>query len=285
MAAAIPLVVTFAQAGGVAGMMSMATASVAGFLQVGGAVLGAVGALTGKKDLQKFGALMSLGAGLTNLATNAASGASSAADAAGSAATEGLKNGVQAGVDSASASVAGDWANSAIEAASQGSALAPQGGSLFESALQTAGTGAGDMATGLAGSGGLGSDPFGIASGSNGGIVGRLMQQGPGQTQGLGSSLAQPAGNTSTQTAESVLAREGSKLTLDDVLKTVGDGIKKTPEWIRKNPELSKFGFSILEGIYGPDAMAAEEQKRQMDRRLRNINTPIRLTMGGLQGG
>ena len=283
MAAAIPLVVTFAQAGSVAGMMSMATASVAGFLQVGGAVLGAVGAVTGKKDLQKFGSLMSLGAGIANLASGAASSASSAADAA----TEGLKTGVQAGAESASASVAGDWANSAIEAASQGSALAPQGGSLFESAIQSAGTGAADMANGLAGAGGsaLGSDPFGIASGSDGGILGRLMQQGPGQTQGLGSSLAQPAGNTSTQTAESVLAREGSKLTLDDVLKTVGDGIKKTPEWIRKNPELSKFGFSILEGIYGPDAMAAEEQKRQMDRRLRNINTPIRLTMGGLQGG
>lgn len=287
MAAAIPLVVTFAQAGSVAGMMSMATASVAGFLQVGGAVLGAVGAVTGKKDLQKFGSLMSLGAGIANLA-NGANMAGMAGERAAVGSMEGLANGVQAGADAAASTMAGEMASSAAEVASAAGDFGPSVWNSIGAPADLAGTGAADMATGMAGA----ADDFGPGlwkADSIGAAGARTLGAGPANAGAAAGGDFGPgvwgAGNTASKTAESVLAREGSKLTLNDVLKTVGEGIKKTPEWIRQNPDLAKFGFSILEGVYGPEAMAAEEQKRQMDRRLRNINTPIRLTMGGMQGG
>jgi hypothetical protein len=263
MAPVVPLVATFIQAGGIAGMASMATASLAGFLQVGGAVLGAVGAVTGKKGLQKFGALMSLGAGLTNLATGAANAGASAAEGA---AGEALKTGVQAGAESASASVSGQiggmadsWAETALAGVGQNTATlgSTSGGSLFEQAAsQFSGAGA-DAAASAGGSifGSAGnaaaSDPFGMQS-----ITDRLMA-------------------------------DGSKLTSNDIdaaLGKLGKGLQRGTQWIKENPELSKFGFSILEGIYGPEAEQMDMQRKMMDRRRNNLNSPIRLTNTGMGG-
>jgi hypothetical protein len=269
MAAAIPAIVTFVQAGStIAGVASMATASLAGFLQVGGAVLGAVGAVTGKKGLQKFGALMSLGAGLTNLATGAANAGASAAEGA---AGEALKTGVQAGAESASASVSGQiggvadsWAETALAGVGK-SGGATAGSTMFDSAAsQWAGGAASDLAAAagdtlygkagvdlLAGGSSVAADPFGVQT-----ITDRLMS-------------------------------EGSKLRQNDIdaaLGKLGKGLQKGAQWIKENPELSKFGFSILEGIYGPEAEQMDMQRKMMDRRRNNLNSPIRLTNTGMGG-
>jgi hypothetical protein len=268
MAAAIPLVVSFAQAGGtIAGLASMATASVAGFLQVGGAVLGAVGAVTGKKGLQKFGALMSLGAGLTNLATGAANAGASAAEGA---AGEALKTGVQAGAESASASVSGQiggmadsWAETALAGVGQNTATlgSTSGGSLFEQAAsQFSGVGADAAASAGSSLFGSGAETFGAQTMSD-----------PFRVQSITDRLM----------------ADGSKLTSNDIdaaLGKLGKGLQRGTQWIKENPELSKFGFSILEGIYGPEAEQMDMQRKMMDRRRNNLNSPIRLTNTGMGG-
>lgn len=277
MAAAVPLVIAFAEAGSIAGMASMATASVAGFLQVGGAVLGAVGALTGKKDVAKFGALMSLGGGIANAASAASSAgaeASSAWDAAGSAAgsdaAQFAKYGASQAADTAGQAAATGAASSGTELAA--SALDGYGadlglfndGSMYAQAERSVRQAA--DATQAAGQTGAGGTPI-VQSAVQGGAK-------PAGLGGIGPSAP-----------TDLLSSEGSRLSIGDVMQSVGNGVKATPQWVKENPDLAKFGFSILESIYGPQAEQIDMQRSMLDRRRANMNSPIRLTNAALQGG
>ena len=85
MAVALPVIASFYAAGtavAAAGTLAAAMGTVSGFLSIAGAALTGIGALTGEKDLQKIGGLMSLGGGLANMASAATTGGADAATSA-----------------------------------------------------------------------------------------------------------------------------------------------------------------------------------------------------------
>lgn len=269
MAVALPIIGAF-EAVAAAGSIAAAMSTVGGFLAVAGGVLTGVGILANDKGLKNFGALMSLGGGIANLAT----GASSAGEAASSAWDDAA---------SAAQSDAAQFGKYATEGATNVANAPALGTTLGAPSVPTAPTGLEAPAMG-AESGGLS-------------LTQRAAERAattPAATAGdIGSSLtraAQPldpvakaAAGMDSSTMQSILGN------LWDKTKAIAGG---AGQFVKDNKDL----ISIIGSAYGPEAEKMNLLNSQFDaqqsllaRRLRNLNSPIRLgqvsQVPGVTGG
>lgn len=263
-------------------------------------------------------------ANLATGAANAASSAGDLAGAAGEAVAEGgLADAAMAGFDGAvssgaeaaaatngavvdaatSAGSAGAYAGAAEAAGTTAAQEAAKEAVLAESGLKVTEEGAKGLS--LA-EGGL--DKLSIADAVNGDMLSKV----PG-AEGLGGSsgaLADAAGSVADGSDYGLMAREAGQQgsvydTLmrgqDGALRTaasnpltqgaqgltwadIKSGLASTSKFMSDNKELVNMGGSIMRSVYGPEAEAADEQKAQFNRRLRNLNSPIRLGNIGVGG-
>jgi len=259
---------TLTAAGSIAGALS----TVGGFLSVAGGVLAGVGALTGKKDLVKLGALFTLGSAASGALGfgEASTGIGAAADTAGS--------GLQGAAD-----------------AVQGATATGEG--LQASTMVDSVKGFGDTAAFKA------PVDYGLTSATNNG--GGLMMQ---KAQQLAQSAAQPSslaaaaggpvggavapadyGLSSLTQAAKPLPASAAGITQTDLQSVLNKGwqraqdmLKNTGQFIKDNKELAQIGGQALSSMYGPQAEQFDYQRSLMEQARRNLNSPIRLsTQGG----
>lgn len=280
MAVAIPVIASFAAAAeavAVAGTLTAAMGTVSGFLTVAGAALTGIGALTGKKDLMKIGGLMSLGGGLANMASSAATGGANAAT------SEAWATGAGRGGDVLSAA-GGDAAGAATAAGANGMDQAMQlanqnasGGVSYADAISQGGEGFGSS-----GAGGIGeansNSLWDKANPMNQSEASKFLEA---NTSTLPADpLTQGAKTIDGTTVDSIVGKMKEKfggISLD----SIGEGINKLGANVKANKELYSLGGNMLNSMFGPEASAADYQKSIMARRLRNMNNPVALTIGG----
>ena len=286
MAAAIPLVMTFISAGSVAagvatiGAGLAGAAGIAGFLSAGGAVLGAIGAISGSKDLSKVGMLMSLGGAVGSAFGGAASSAaSSATGGADTATSNAWANGAGRGLDTVEALSGGAAGTNAALGSSlmDTSTWAMQAPSLDATSLQYAQDAGQSMQLGQAPTGFDG----GMGITDSGSIMNRLNSGdlasfGDGVTTSAASPLGEATQSMSAPKPDT-LTKEGGGMTMKEIVKAAGGKLEKLPEWIQKNKELVAMGGNVLSSMYGPQAEQLDWQRSIYDRRLKNLNSPIRL--------
>lgn len=289
MAAAIPIIATFASgaaaggtiAAGATAVGALATGSLAGFLTVAGGIAGSIGALTGKKSLQRIGGLMALGGGLVGLAQGAFGSA----------------------VDAATAGTAQEAANAAWSAGGAaevagGAGVGAELGSIGQQAAEAAGA-AGDTgslwsraqpdalaqintAESPAGSLGGAADPTGGAGGGGSSLYQKALQSSHGVQPAQAAApmdpitagadkLAQGASEMTSQELQAYLAAQKAKAL--SALKSAGG-------WIRDNKELVSMGGNALASMYGPAAEKLDWEQSIYNRRVGNLNTPIPLANG-----
>ena len=277
MAAAIPVIVSFAAAGSAvatAGGVAAALGTVTGFLSVAGAALTAVGAIAKNDKLTKIGGFMGLAGGLGGLATSAAgAGATSAAQEAANAAWSSGGAAEVAGGAGANA-----FAPAAADAAGKTAVAATEGlGAAGEAAAQAGNAALAPQAAG----------------------AGPALQAEPSLFGGSGLNL-RGAGDPSVYNVDlglgqqSALQARGAGLTLNDIQKgastlwdKAGTALSSTSKFIKDNKELVDIGGSALNAMYGPMAQRIDQLQNQQDfdqsiyrRRMANLNSPVRLNYG-----
>lgn len=263
MPAAIPVIASFAAAGSAAaaaGGFAAAMGTLSGFAAISGAVLTGVGALTGKKDLQKVGTLLSLGgsaASAFGASQGAAASAFGGADAVGQAITAAGGPTMSAG---SSAFLGGEVAATPFAGMS--------GASIYEP-LSTASTAAGELA------GAVGKD---MAFNAGSGMMNQFVPAKLDPLQAAASNLSMSDMNAARESLE-------RKASLWD---RAGSAVGKTADFMRKNKELVQIGGQGLNSAFGPEAELADLKRDEwdyrrslLDRQRRNLNAPIRLAMGG----
>lgn len=258
MAVAIPVIAAWGAVGAAAGGLTLAsvgalaTASLAGFLSVAGAALTTIGAITKKQDLMKIGGFMSLAGGI-----GTAVGAASAATAPATA-------GVSAG--EAAAATAGTEA--ATAAAAQPTVAAAQNlGVGVEAELAKAAGSYGSQAPLLGRAGELASSSFSMIPGTTPTMP--LDAISGLQPNVFADQLATGAAGIQGQSQlQTLLAAAGKK---------AGTALKGVGTFMKDNPELVKIGGSALSSMYGPEAEQFDFNKSIYERRMRNLNTPVRL--------
>lgn len=276
----LPIVAAFSAA-------AAATTTVGIFLTYTATALTVMGALSGNKDLTKFGSLLTLGAGLVGMASSAGaaaggaeavSGMDVAADAgvgamdaggaalSGAPATSGLDQAIAAAGDAGvSATEVIDPMQRANEAMGATAEAAAPPSSVFERASNSASSTVGEQAGSIMERGAQAS-PAGMHSGAtiNGQVVGT----------GANDPLTQFAGsNTSSQISN--LGQRGAGAASTNPLSQIGN-------WVKNNKELAQLGGQLVSGLangYG-QAQQLDYEQSIMERRLRNINSPIALTFG-----
>lgn len=292
MAVILPIIAIY---GGVTAGMAMAAGAAvtfAGAMAVAGGMAAGLGVITGDKDFQRLGSILSAVGGIANAA-------------------QGL-----AGAGEASSGF--DIADGSMDAA-ESAKLARQG------APTDVAPSVGDVA--VAAQPGLNPDVYGDLGefGAAGG-----MQQPPGQPAGTvaqssqqiaskltggGESMAEtfstapttvvdPQGLAATS-GQSALQEAASSMTKSDIVSMLErgsanakslfgqavDGAGKTlnaaGQWVQKNPAASNMMFKALEGMYGPEAERLDYERGLMDRARSSLNRPVRLqyqtpkTVGG----
>lgn len=315
MAAVLPLVAVFVEAGSIAAGVSAlgaglsGAAGFAGFLSSAGSILGAVGAISGNKKLAKVGALMGLGGGLMGgmsasvnaaRAGGSASSAASAADAAGAADASSAWDaaGSAAGSDAGMLSRYGNLGQSAgqiSETLANGGPLTAAGSMGGASSLAGADLGNFDSLTNsglqsqsLAGETIGSTNPFTDGAQPPQSIFERLSAKSAagGDPSGVLSpndpmaAAGTPASRAAVNLpANDPLAAKTGKMTVPEILKKIAGGgdVNSIPEWIKQNKELVQLGGNMLYGMYGPQAEQLDWQKSIMSRRLANLNSPVRL--------
>lgn len=276
----IPLVAAFAA--GAAGVAAAATATtligtIAAYATIAGAVLTGVGALTGSKDLMKIGAVLSIGGGLTSLATGAA-------EAAGATASEGAVSGMDVAADQVGTASAGMQAStSAVPDAVAPLTDLPAGG------MPQGGEALGNVTSPMPN---VGTTPIAqqaaslkptmdtsaistpMVDGSNAAAGSTLQTPDPSMGFGKGgfdfSKAAKP----------DMVAQGGAKMTTSDLsafmqkAKEAGGAVS---EFMSKNPALMKVGGDMLSSMYGAQAEKFDYEKGLMDRARANLNAPVKL--------
>lgn len=285
----LPIVAAFSAA-------AAATTTVGIFLTYTATALTVMGALSGNKDLTKFGSLLTLGAGLVGMASSAGAAAGEVgADAATSEAWSSgaglgqdklgavggnLEDGftsmpANAGLDQAieQASNAGVSASEVIdpmqranEAMGATAEAAAPPSSVFERASNSASSTVGEQAGSIMERGAQAS-PAGMPSGGtiNGQVVGT----------GANDPLTQFAGSNTSSQISNLGQRGGAGAPSTNPLSQIGN-------WVKNNKELSQLGGQLVGGLangYGQAQQLGYEQSI-MERRLRNINNPVALTFG-----
>lgn len=271
MAVVIPIIASFASAAAAvtaAGSIAAAMSTVSGFLSIAGAALTTIGAVTGKKDLMKIGGFMSLGGGI-GTAFNAA------AEAAGTAAAQEAAN-ASWSAGGAAEVAGGAGVQAAAPIAEAASSLAPDlatsaakdfGGQLNQSLY----TRAPELAANPALDAGLANG----VTGSNPAVAAPAL---------VDPTVAAPG----LQSAASKIAEGGQSMTMADLqgyMKTGYNAVKPIAsgalDFIQKNPNASAMGLQALSSMYGPEAERMDYTKSIYERRMKNLNSPVKLNFGG----
>jgi hypothetical protein len=254
MPAAIPVIAAFGS--GAVGAVVAGTATFAQFATVAGAIMSGVGALTGSESLSKIGAVLSVG-GVIGGAIAGAGSAAAAAGGEGAFLGEGVPSGVPAwdgaaggaGVSEAGAAGAGAFTQPVVPGAEGADAVGPfeNPDSIMARAAQAKVPGAPDSSL----AGGNATAPI----------------------------TAEPA-PVANVISDGKLAEAAKGLTAQDLstwwqkAQAMGKGVG---EFINKNPGLTYLGGQMLSSMYGPEAEQMDFQKGIYERRIRNLNSPVRL--------
>lgn len=289
MAAAIPLVIEFAAAAfaggsvaaGVAGVGALAAGSFGGFLTVAGGLMAGMGQLSGDENMKKVAGFMALGGGLAGAATAAAgaAGGEAASSAWGAAGSEAGSDAAQLGkygfdqaADTAAASTTTAPLPDASKIAEAGMQPVEDGQTLYQRKLAEANQMPGDSSQ-------LTGGPLGTADAP--GM--QALQTAAGPTGPAGPVDPLSYGNTNL----SRLDQAGAKLdssTLDGYLRSAwdktGQVVNNIGEFTKNNPNLTKFGLDMIKGAYGPEAEAMDFRKSIYNRRMANLNSPVKLNRG-----
>lgn len=233
-----------------------------GFLSVAGGVLAGVGAITGSKDLQKIGGLLTLGSAAANAMSSAGE---LAANAAG--------DGAASSIEAADAMRAAEHGIANVTSATQAPTLGTLGEAatsqpfMTPDALQTEALGAaqGGGTQSLMQRAGQVAQQGGAAQAQT---IGQQLT-GVGQQAAALDPVAQAGASMDSNTMQSILGSAWDKT------KTIAGGVGK---FVKDNKELVQLGGGMLQGMYGPEAEQMDWQKSILARRLRNLNNPIRLT-------
>ena len=288
MAVLIPALISIGTGafGAAAGAIAAGTAGFAAFATVAGTVLTGLGALTGSKDMQKIGGILSLGAGLSNAFAGAAGGASAgavdsaalgldgAADAAASgfaSGADGIAAGASGGFDAAAAAKDfGGQINTGFEAG----ASAAQPGMLNQGLAQAANEAPASpiwaKAQGLGGTDSqLASQQLGITGqqAQAGAVAPRSVDLGS-----LGGTLETGARGITQADISAYLAKAWER---------AQTGLSGIGKFTRDNKELVQMGGQALQSAYGPEAQQLDFKKSLMERARRNLNAPVKLNFGG----
>lgn len=247
----IPVVMAFAGAAAGVGATYLTVLSVAG------AVLSTVGAVTGKKDLMKIGAVLSLGGAIGSGLAGAGVGAASS-EAAGEAAGQAAAN---------EASIAAG--SGALNGAAENVALA---NNAANTAAQTSSQ--------------LGTTTLAADLGASGDMLGMAGQRAAvGSLDGLSTSSTSLSGAVPYGQAGTPLATGGQAFATDST-GTMGamDWLNKAGSVVRNNKELFSIGGQMLQGMFGPEAELLDLKKQEMERRRRNANAIVPLGQLGMIG-
>ena len=228
----MPVAIPLLAAAGTA-VAGIAAGGVIGGIMVAGAAMSAVGALTGNKNLSKWGGIVSLAGGVAGLATGAWSTA--AEGLAGETAKEGaiaFEHGAGAYTGEAAASASGSLGStmSAVTQANAGLGSLPAGVSPSASLMPTQQAGAAASAVA--------------------------------PTPGAISAYSTPQGITAAVNNPAVAANGGG------LLSSVGDTLKSGMAWAEKNPRLTQAGAGILSaglGAIGQQEAVKQQIKLQED--------------------
>ncbi len=285
MAVAIPLL---AVAGGVsAGMAIAAGAAVtfAGAMAVAGGMAAGLGLLTGDKDFQRLGSVLSavggLAGGLSNLA-----GAAGATEAGASSA--GYINQMDAASDAASAaSGSGSIGYDIGDIGNYGQVgQAPTPGADLGRVVQPS---PGTINPQAAGLGPATQDIAGSLTGSEGGLLTKAYGSAPTVTGALPSSavstvptpnpLAEFAKGITQNDITSMLQRGAEKAgsLMGQAWDGAGNVLNSAGQWVQKNPQAASMVFNAVGNAFGPEAEMMDLRKSLMDRARQNSNSPIRL--------
>ena len=287
MAVLIPALISIGTGafGAAAASIAAGTAGFAAFATVAGTVLTGLGALTGSKDMQKIGGILSLGAGLSNAFGGAAAGGTAAG-----------------AVDSAAMGLDGAAEAAASGFASGGEGIASGALGTFDAAAAAKDFG-GQINTGFeVGAAQPNMVSPGIAQVANESPVGSMMAK----AQAMGGVDSQMAssqlGITGQQAAAGAtapssvnmggqsgsLATGAQSITQSDISSYLSkaweraqQGLNGLGKFTKDNKELVQMGGMALQSAYGPDAQKLDYQKSLMERARRNLNNPIKLNFGG----
>ncbi|MBQ1765095.1 MAG: hypothetical protein IIZ92_19660 [Aquincola sp.] len=273
MPAAVAVVAAFAGAAtGIAAATAVGAsmfATVAGYALAAGSVLSGVGAITGKKDLMKLGAVLSLAGGVGTLA----SAATSAASGASTAGLSGMDLAADAAAGSAN-SVSGASAALGGSAATAAPALGEVTlGTAWKDLGQTAIPG-GDMVAAV--------DPMsaglGAASQASSAAQPSLMDLAAQKlTQPAAGGLADLGGMSATTAPADAVAQGAKGLTMQDV-QSLWDKVKGASkgvgQFVKDNKEVVQLAGGALNSMYGPESEMVDLKKSLMERQRRNLNSP-----------
>lgn len=256
-----------AGAAGVSAIAAGATglAAVAAYASVAGAVLTGIGAITGKRDLMKIGAVLAIGGGIGSFVAGAASGGGAAASAAAEGAAEGASSaGYVNGADLAS-----DAASGAGDAAANltGAVASPVSSVNAPPILEAPGA---PTPVPMAPTTPTPTVPD-ITPNADAGLMGRAQA-----AAGSGGELAPPPDAALARIADSAKGLNSNDLNAWwEKAKAAGGAVGK---FIEKNPALVKIGGDMLASMYGPQAEALDYQKSLYQQAQARLNNPIRLT-------
>lgn len=272
-------------------MAAGAAVTFGGVMAVAGGMAAGLGVISGDKDFQRLGSLLSAAGGLANAAQGLAGGAGGASDAYGIAdgsmdAAESAKL-VRQGADAAQVgSTVGDVGNIAQAGADLGytdyagamtDVAAPQG-SIAQSSQ--------DVAASLTGGTGTQSltDAFKTAPTAGVDAQGLAATATPAQD-----ALAEAASSMTKNDITAMLDRgsQQAKSLFGQAFDTAGKTLNGAGQWMQKNPVASNMLFKAVEGMYGPESEALDYNRSLMERARRNANSPVRMqyqtpkTVGG----
>lgn len=292
MAVLIPALISIGTGafGAAAGAIAAGTAGFAAFATVAGTVLTGLGALTGSKDMQKIGGILSLGAGLSNAFAGAAGGASAGAvdsaalglDGAADAAANGFASGAEgiatgaAGTFDAAAAAKdfGGQINTGFEAGASAAQPGMVNQGLAQAANEAPVSPLWAKAQGMGGADSqLASQQLGItgqqaAAGATAPGAVDLGSMGGGAT----GALARGAAETTQSDISAYLAKAWERAQI---------GLSGIGKFAKDNKELVQMGGMALQSAYGPEAEKLDYQKSLMERARRNLNAPVKLNFGG----
>ena len=274
--------VVAAFAAGAAGVAAAATATtligtIAAYATIAGAVLTGVGALTGSKDLMKIGAVLSIGGGLTSLATGAT-------EAASATASEGAVSGMDVAADQVGTASAGMGASTSAVP----DAVAPLT-DMSTGAAPPSGEVLGNVTTPMPN---VGTTPIAQQAASINPAMDTSAISTPmvdGSNAAAGSTLQTPdpsmgfgkGGFDFSKAAKpDMVAQSGAKMTTSDLsafmqkAKEAGGAVS---DFMSKNPALMKVGGDMLSSMYGAQAEKFDYEKGLMDRARANLNAPVKL--------
>jgi hypothetical protein len=296
MAVVIPVIAAWAAAGtaiAAAGTLAATMATVTGFLTVAGAALTTVGAISKNEDVMKVGGFMSLAGGIGSAFNSATAASASAAENA--TAQEAANAAWQSG---GQAEVAGAAAQSGTAAAQEAANAAWQAGGQAEVAGATNGLSS-ELASQSINDFGYDAINEGLYKSAfdRAGAASQALETQPATAlkdlQDWRSPMGQSAAPETAASLPSVpqvstaapqTALSGENLTksrlqslLQGAADKAGEGLNGLGSFVRNNKELVDMGGGVLKSMYGPEAEKMNFEQSIMQRRLRNLNSPIRL--------